>query len=312
VAYFFYVAVVETSTTAERISGTELNFKKNEWIEIIRQKGSKEAYQLFLAEAPQNIEIDTHTQAHLFGEALYEVDGLDGISICDDSFAFGCYHSFLGSAIYYEGIETLPFFNQACKDKYGSENLPCQHGIGHGVLIYTGYDDLVGALDLCRTITDRPTGGCSSGVFMEYNFHTMESESVVGYSRPLTEDVFAPCSNLDSSYQPSCYLEQVQWWEGIFNRDYKKIGVLCEEIAEEVNRQACFHGVGNYIASFTMHDVQKILHLCTLMPSATGRAECHEGASWLIRGDGSFVDDARLLCDALSEPYRSSCNHKLS
>ena len=310
VVYIFFA--LTTSLEEERISGAELNDEKSRWVTIIEEEGSEDAYQLFLKEAPQNTEIDTHTHAHLFGEALYKVDGLEGISTCDDSFAFGCYHSFLGSAIYHEGIDTLPLFNQACKDIYGAGYSPCQHGIGHGVLIYTGHESLSAALDLCRTISQDPTGGCSSGVFMEYNFHTMESQVTEGYIRPLTEDVFAPCNSLESVYQVSCYMEQVQWWSSIFNNDYKKIGLLCDEIVAEVNKQACFHGVGNYASVFASHDIEDIIGLCALMPSEKRKVECHEGASWTVRGaDGAYTDKARLLCDALSEPDRTNCNQKL-
>ena len=311
VAYIFFSE--QAPVAGERISGTELNNQKKVCTEIIRRKGSQEAYQLFLTQAPQNTEIDTHTHAHLFGEALYETDGLEGISICDDSFAFGCYHSFLGSAIYHEGIETLPLFDKACTDIYGSKNLPCQHGIGHGVLVYTGYDDLVGALDLCRIISERPTGGCSSGIFMEYNFHTMESSRGADYLRPLTENPYAPCDSLPDLYQSSCYYEQIHWWLNVYSGDVQTIALLCTELAPESDiRTACFNGIGHYVTANADYNYDTIVSTCSLMPDEQTRGLCHEGASWLMISKTEHTEEAYQLCDVLPEPYTTSCLKKLN
>lgn len=291
-------------------TASELRALKSKWKDAIVEMGAPNAYAAFLKEAPQ-LSIDTHAQSHAFGEALYEVEGLPGLKVCDSSFEFGCYHSFFGLAVNAEGIGSLSKFNEACKSKFNN-NLPCQHGIGHGVLVYTDYDNLVEALELCETISSLPTGGCSSGVFMEYNFHTMDSSSGNQYIRGKTDDVYAPCNSLPERFQASCYNEQVQWWQNIYNSDFAYIGELCAVLPDGSDiYEACYHGIGNYTAAETQFNYEDIVATCVQMPNINAQALCHEGATWLMNGDKSKKDEAMQLCKVLSSPYDTNCLRKL-
>lgn len=300
----------EIHVSQKTATASTLRNLKEEWKKVIKEEGGEVAYSKFLKVANQS-EIEPHEQAHAFGEALYEIEGITGLSFCDSSFEFGCYHSFFGVAVQQEGIGVLPKFNEACTTKYGERNLPCQHGIGHGVLVYTDYENLNQALELCETISTLPTGGCSSGVFMEYNFHTMD-ESTDGYVRDVKDDLYEPCNTMPERFQPSCYLEQVQWWQTIFNSDFKHIGNLCNVLPQaSANYTACFNGIGNYIAAFTEREYASIIEQCVLMPNEETKGLCHEGASWLIRFEEGKSDDAAMLCNVLQEPFRTSCTQKL-
>lgn len=275
------------------------------WQQRIKEIGPAPAYAEFLKNAP-NQALSTHEQAHAFGEALYKDEGLKGLQYCDSSFAYGCYHSFLGLAVNDEGPSVLPQFAEACKQKFGTANLPCEHGIGHGILVYTNYD-LLKALDLCKTISDRKTGGCSSGVFMEYNFHTMDENGDGSFVRTKTADLYAPCSTLPADYKPACYSEQPQWWESVLSEDFKKMGELCGTLsADQDSYHACYYGIGNYAAAHVENDVTKILPLCALMPEASSEAMCREGASWLVAFDPKTHESALTLCD-MGEPFKSDC-----
>jgi hypothetical protein len=285
---------------------------KEEWKVVIERDGGDVAYAAFLEGAPLS-SVEPHEQAHAFGEALYEVEGLTGLSSCDSSFEFGCYHSFFGIAVQEEGIEVLPQFDEACKKKYGDYNLPCQHGIGHGVLVYTDYEKLEEALELCETISTLSTGGCSSGVFMEYNFHTMD-ESTDGYVRVLSENIYEPCDTLPDRFQASCYNEQIQWWQSIFNNDFKKIAQLCESLPKySVAIESCFHGLGTYIAAFVELSIDGVKEQCSFVEDIQANAWCHEGASWLVRGDDSEIpiQNAKEICNQLKGSYKETCNMKL-
>lgn len=287
----------------------QLRALKEEWKKVIEEQGAEKAYASFLEEAPKST-ISTHSQAHAFGEALYEEEGIDGLRVCDSSFEFGCYHSFFGLAVNAEGIETLPKFDEACKNKFGDQNLPCQHGIGHGVLVYTDYNNLERALELCETISDLPTGGCSSGVFMEYNFHTMDDTAQ--YLRTAGEDLYEPCDTLPQRFQASCYFEQIQWWESILDKDYAQMGELCTKLTpQSAEYNACYNGIGNYVAASAQYEFDPIETDCGLMPNEETRGLCHEGASWLVRSIDGKKEVATKLCEVLQEPYRAQCFQKL-
>ena len=324
--YFLYVSIgvcaaaffgvyVLYNTTAFKIdvstaSASQLRDQKKYWGEVIHAEGKDEAYAKFLALAP-TLSLSTHEQAHAFGEALYEVAGLNGLSACDSSFEFGCYHSFFGVAVQAEGIEVLPQFDEACKTKYGDRNLPCQHGIGHGVMVYADYDNLTKALELCQTISNLPTGGCSSGVFMEYNFHAMDT-STSTYVRRKSENVFEPCDALPAVFQDSCYNEQVQWWQTVFKNDFAYIGTLCQTLPYASSTyEACFHGIGNYVAVDAKKEYQGIIDRCMSMPNEETKSLCHEGASWLVIFDEGNDDNAKNLCTVLKDPYQTTCLERL-
>jgi hypothetical protein len=302
-----------TSDNAQELTATAAalrELKEKSKLQII-EKGADQAYASFLQSVPSN-SIDPHSQVHAFGEALYEVKGLDGLSACDSSFEFGCYHSFFGVAVYAEGIEVLPQFDEACRKKYGSQNLPCEHGIGHGVLVYTDYENIVDALELCETVSVRPTGGCTSGVFMEYNFHTMDDVQAGEYIRDVGENLYEPCDQLPERFRASCYFEQVQWWQNIFANDFKHIGELCSKLDEDsAEYVACYNGIGNYVSAFAEFEYNKIVETCSGMPTQRARGLCHEGATWLVRIQEGAEGVPEKLCEALEEPYRSECFQKL-
>lgn len=271
---------------------------KEEWKTRIQNEGGYKAYADFLIEAPLSSTVKPHEQAHAFGEALYEVEGITGLSLCDSSFEFGCYHSFFGVAVQKEGIQVLPQFNEACSTRYGDRNLPCQHGIGHGVLVYTDYENLEQALELCETISALPTGGCSSGVFMEYNFHTMD-ESSDNFIRDAT-DLYSPCNNLAQRFQASCYFEQVQWWQSIFKSDFVHIGQLCSTLPESsAEYTACYNGIGNYATAFAKFQYEGIFLICSKMPNKDAQYLCYEGALWLVSSKNNSEITVKKLCDIL-------------
>lgn len=313
-----YFLVGSPQTGHENLNPTgdagELRALTQFWEDTIKEMGAEGAYASFKEQSPLSKTLTEHSQAHAFGEALYETEGLSGLKICDTTFDFGCYHSFFGVAVNKEGIESLPQLSASCSEKYAEvdKNLPCQHGIGHGLLVYTDYPHILQALTLCETISESLLGGCTSGVFMEYNFHTIDESKGEGFFREKGDDLYAPCNTLPARFQPSCYFEQVQWWQATFKGDFKYIGELCgvfEESSE--NFLACYNGIGNYVAAQAHNDISKIVELCSLMDTQEKRSRCHEGASWLVRSAPGMEGKVEELCAVLVEPYRSECFQKL-
>lgn len=308
-AYFLYTHQT-VSNTEEVLDKTHYSELRSSWKKAIQTHGGQEAYAQF-KESVDSVSIDEHTQAHIFGEALYKVEGLEGISVCDQSMRFGCYHSFFGQAIHEHGIDILPELDAACRANYGDTDTKCQHGLGHGVLVYTGYDELVGALELCRSISSDPTGGCSGGVFMEYNYHTMEEVEEGTYMRVLGENKFEPCDTLPEEFHQSCYLEQVQLWAATFNYDFTYIGTLCQTLARETGAfDSCFRGIGNHLADTVAFDTEAIITGCNNMSSTDAIELCFEGASWLLIGVEEYDTHKDLyvtLCSLLVGVAQQRC-----
>lgn len=304
-------ANTNTTNIPANIKPAIIQEERERWQKEIQKEGAETAYKKFKEEFSSRQYGEQHTVAHIIGELLYEKLGSKGFVVCDESFAYGCYHSFFGKAVATEGNSVLPIFHKGCIEKYSDLSLPCRHGIGHGIMSYVGNEKLLEALDLCFGLSQEPTGGCTSGVFMEYNFRTMEDPSGEKIlTRKYDGNPFKPCNTLPDKFQQSCYFEQVQWWETVFSGDYGKIGELCDKLENQLNKQACFHGTGNYAAPFSGHDAGKTSLLCQKMPTPQGQAFCVEGASWIFLGMRK-KDDARTLCQTLKDRFQKECLQKL-
>lgn len=287
--------------------------ERTRWEKGMDEVGADNTYTEFKDEFAKKTYGVQHSASHIFGELLYDKLGIEGVSVCDSSFAFGCYHAFFGKAVAVEGIEVLPRFHQACIGKYGDLSLPCRHGIGHGIITFVGEDSLFDALELCASLSDEPLGGCTSGVFMEYNFRTMSDPTgAAALTRPLgNSDPYEPCKSLASEFKQSCFFEIPQWWESVFAGDYEKIGQMCGQVVGEKERSACFMGAGNYIAPFSGHDVEKTIELCNKMPSKEAVTLCTEAASWIFLGSEGRKVDAYRLCESLGGEAVNDCKQKL-
>lgn len=297
---------IKGNDTQEPAIKTEYEKMRSAFQRSIEEVGGQEAYASFLETVDQS-PIDTHTQAHIFGEALYNVEGLEGVSVCDTSLRFGCYHSFFGQAIFEKGIEILPELNLLCRSNYG-EDTKCQHGLGHGLLVYTGYEELLPALELCESIDAEQTGGCLGGVFMEYNFHTMDQVDGGLFLRPLKDDPYEPCNTLPERFHPACYLEQVQWWETVYAADFVYIGTLCEPLSKESGAYAsCHRGVGNHYAEVSLFDFDKIEAVCSSLATDEATQYCREGVTWLIVGREEHKDLYMSFCALLTGTAQETC-----
>ena len=278
--------------------------------EMLRARGARAVYQELKAQAAGSTVGENHGIAHALGEALYAEAGTRGIGVCDDAFEFGCYHGFFGSAVNTEGPSVVIKLNAACRATWGEKYLPCHHGIGHGIIAYTGVNRLIEALDLCKTISSEPIGGCASGVIMGYNFRNLNHSSTIEL-RPIEEsNPQLPCATVPREFLRSCYAEQPQWWLAVLGNDFKKIGVLCAEAPEEA-RDACFHGIGNFAAPAVQFDVQGTRAACDALPTAESRVQCREGASWIFLAQASTRERAPLLCQGLESGAATVCMQKI-
>lgn len=237
---------------------------------LIRTEGASRAAKIF-SDSIQRVSINTqHEEAHLFGRALYYEVGLDGFTACDSQFSFGCFHEFIGLAIAEKGPQVIAQLNEGCISQ-GSGNLGCQHGIGHGVVAFTGYSekDLQEATRLCKTLRKGdPIGGCFGGMYMEYNLHTMQGSG--GGSRPYTyENRFAPCAEAqEHDMRRACLYWQTQWWEQLLStpgniENFVTMGNFCREARDRFEvYQECFEGIGNVTSSASGFSVKKAQSLC--------------------------------------------------
>lgn len=315
------VFILLVGILGSRISPLDVNaslsVQEEYWIEDISERGPKEAYAYFES-LVSNVEPSRqHTLAHVMGGALYKVLGNDGLSYCTDEYSYGCYHEFLGQAIHEGGIPVIELLSSRCELILKSQSLGCQHGIGHGILGYFGYDfeALVDSLSNCELLGDETVSrSCFGGVFMEYNTETLLSDQARNRAFDPELGYMYPCSSLDKPWQASCYFWQIQWWLALDRSEIPdldmrvdRIGGRCAVIRDDLARRECFRGIGYNLPGEANYDVEAVSAFCQSIPSLVGKTECAAGAAGSLVANPSSASVGYTVCDALSESERNYC-----
>lgn len=278
----------------------------------IKRSGGAAAYVAFKETYASFPFEKSHNAAHLFGESLYDIEGIPSVAFCDTSFNFGCYHGFFATAVSAEGLDVVPALDSACGDPHVRGASACQHGLGHGILEYLGHDNLVAALEACgRTNQPDPLAGCTGGVFMEYNVplvtNTDGSFSIA--ARPFTEDEgpYGPCLMLTNErFRLSCVQELAQWWNQVFDGDFVKMSELCGALSSDELQAVCIAGVAKIIPSSTDYVVSASEETCALMPPQW-YDRCIMQASWSFETNTGLHEEARTLCAFASPAVQPTC-----
>ena len=297
---FSFETKIETEgEVAENLENPlDLVHQREFWSGRIAKAGAKRAYEEFkdallpYAFGPQ------HAAAHIFGELLYESEGILGLTICDSTFSFGCYHSFFLVALAEQGKQIVLEMDKACIEKYGVGGVGCQHGIGHGLVEYLGPGRLGEALETCATLAWKgPLFGCQGGVFMEYTLPTVfDSESSFSSIKDIDKaHPYDVCPQLQDAFHQACYYSLGQWWEKFF--PYEKMGELCAKVQDKKEREACYLGIGAVVAPSHNYNIAKAISACKKMTTFEGELVCRAGASWAFFALPEMRADSLLLCE---------------
>jgi hypothetical protein len=290
------------------------------WVEYIKAVGPETAYAALSERIANEPVPQQHTHAHFFGAALFDAVGVSGLPTCDSRYSFGCFHEFLGHAIRDLGLDVVGELNRGCHEALPHTFLSCQHGIGHGVYAYFGYDSeesLFKSLEVCRSLPDADViGGCYGGVFMEYNLRTMWGVSA--QMREPTEDIQNPCSAVDERFVPACVYWQPQWWVSVVRRETQ--GVDTKDVMRQIggycvasrNRKDCYEGIGNIILSESRDQRgQPSAQLARNLCSAAARNPADELRCLSVAANHFGIDvskeSALDVCSDLSGESRDYC-----
>lgn len=271
----------------------------DEWSERIDKKGKEESYEEFKKEYNDKSYELQHNAAHIIGELLYEKEGLSGLAVCDETFAFGCYHGFFLSSLSQEGISIITELNNVCADNFDGFLNACQHGIGHGVLEFAGHKNLKKALEMCEmTLQEEGNFGCSGGVFMEFNFPGNVFSEELRAREYEAHNPYYPCDseNVPEKFKNSCYHSLPQWWKNMGQVPYTDMGNLCVNVYKEEYRNKCFLGVGNIAAPSTGYNIEDTIKICLQMPSLQSIVMCRTGASNSFAAEPNMRKYAKEVC----------------
>ena len=178
----------------------------------------------------------------------------------------------------------------------------CDHGLGHGLMLYTAYD-LPQALDFChQLVTEFDKVACSGGVFMEN-----QSSSFGLRTKWLsTKNLLYPCNSKlvqrrDKLY---CYLLVTSHILPNVGGDWKKTADWCRK-SDRGWVETCFESYGRDVSGVAGRNPDQIRALCA--HAGSGEKSCLYGAVRDILNNDAKDMGAKTLCETVKRRFRSRC-----
>ena len=279
---------------------------------IAFRDGPKAALALFeeRLETDPAVEKDCHRISHFIGSAALERFGgnvAQTFSQGSPACVSGYYHGILERA--FLGISTKSGLARVARDlcvadgirRRGFLDYQCRHGLGHGLMIQTGYD-LPLALAICAGLgTGWDHKACAGGAFME-NINTR-----FGFRSPWLddEDPLYPCAHVSDQDRRSCYLRASWRILTLESGSFEETARACAALGTWA--RTCFHGYGRDVAEKARYGAAEIRSLCRA--AGRGQADCLLGAARTVANasgrDG--VAPAAELCTESPRATRAAC-----
>jgi hypothetical protein len=181
-------------------------------------------------------------------------------------------------------------------------NYQCLHGLGHGLMITTGYA-LPLTLDVCNELTTAfAQTSCKGGVFMENILTSYGGQSPwVRDSDPLY-----PCDWVGRRDKYPCYQNAATRIIRVVGGDLEKVAKTCTE-ADKGFVSTCFGSYGQNASVAAFRKPAPILDACAIAEPYGGERECLRYAAMDITGTFSSGKKAAELCNGAASELRGDC-----
>lgn len=256
------------------------------------------------------VEADCHRIVHTIGSAAlarYDGNVAKAFSQGSASCASGYYHGILERAL--TGARTKGELATAVQGLCDDDSVrastyvayQCVHGIGHGLMIRSGYN-LPLSLSICEELkTAWDQSSCDGGVFMEnYN-------SSYGFKSPFVkkDNPLYPCDEVKQRHKLYCYLLITDNLLPVTGYDWAKTAKLCASV-ERNWRATCFQSYGRSASGIARRDPKPALEFCAV---AGGRweGECIYGVVRDIVNSDTNAARAARFCGLVPATWRGRC-----
>jgi mono/diheme cytochrome c family protein len=251
---------------------------------------------------------DCHRIAHRMGSAALSrfkdkvaPAFIAGSPVC----ASGYYHGIIERAFLGQPTDKLAVVaRQLCTDPQIAARrfleYQCIHGLGHGLMIYTGYD-MPGSLKTCDGLqTDFDQVSCSGGVFME-NF----SSSYGVTSKYLRKnDPIYPCDAVAEHYKAQCYGLVTANLLKRTGYDQGKTAAGCRR-SEPRWLGICFESFGRDVSGIAGRSAAKARASCKL--AGANERDCLYGVAREIVNSDARGERGARFCAQVPRRHRSRC-----
>lgn len=175
----------------------------------------------------------------------------------------------------------------------------CVHGLGHGLMIYSG-DDLPYALKICNQLTTNfDQVSCTGGVFMQNLDRGMLSSPYIKANDPIY-----PCTIVSTKDKYYCYLQVTERILQVVGYNWPKVAAWCRK-SEPGWVDTCFQSMGRDASGASEYHPEKALAICA--QAGTKAGECIYGASRDYANNFAGGHEAARLCNLAPEQYRGRC-----
>jgi cytochrome c553 len=175
----------------------------------------------------------------------------------------------------------------------------CVHGLGHGLMIYSG-DDLPWSLKTChQLVSDFERVSCTGGVFMQNLAPGMVTSRYLRQNDPIY-----PCNAVASRDKVYCYLMVTSRILTLDGFDWRKTARWCRR-SERGWVATCFQSFGRDASGFSNYHPKETIRLCLL--AGNDADECFYGAARDYGNNYAGGPQASRLCIATPSRYRSRC-----
>ncbi len=175
----------------------------------------------------------------------------------------------------------------------------CVHGLGHGLMIYSG-DDLPWSLQTChKLLTDFDRVSCTGGVFMQ------NLDTTMGVSRYLsTKNPLYPCNIVAARDKVYCYLMVTSRILTLDGYNWRKTAAWCRK-SEPGWVATCFQSMGRDASGASRYVAKSTIQICLL--AGKNANECLYGASRDYANNYAGGKEAAHLCNLSPTRYRRYC-----
>jgi len=175
----------------------------------------------------------------------------------------------------------------------------CVHGLGHGLMIYSG-DDLPWSLSTChKLLTSFDRVSCTGGVFMQNLDTTMGVSKYLSNKNPIY-----PCNIVKERDKVYCYLMVTSRILTLDGYNWKKTAGWCRK-AESGWVATCFQSMGRDASGATQYIAKNTIQLCSY--AGKNEDECLYGASRDYANNYAGGKEASVLCNDGPKRYRGYC-----
>jgi hypothetical protein len=175
----------------------------------------------------------------------------------------------------------------------------CVHGLGHGLMIYSGLD-LPYSLKVCHQLQSQfDRVSCTGGVFMQNLMPGMGTSRYLRKSDPIY-----PCNAVADRDKVYCYLMVTSRILTLNGYDWAKTAATCRR-SEKGWVAICFQSYGRDASGFSNYDPQRTIRLCLLAGPDAG--ECMYGAARDYGNNYAGGPQAARFCNLGPARYRGRC-----